>query len=185
MSRPRLPTLAVFAVLLLTYGYFIRSARDENSNSRLGLIFAVAREGRLTIDSFHQHPWLHTIDKAYHGGHYYSDKAPGTAVLGVLAYAPVYHAARALGLDTDTWSAFSRTKYFFTAIQIDRAGIQSILGPSPFYDQCLAMLKRGEYTDNLGRRAGLVNAASLAPLIAAWFVTTVVAARSDPGAKRT
>ena len=124
MSRPRLPTLALFAVLLLTYGYFIRTARDENSNSRLGLIFAVAREGRLTIDSFHQHPWLHTIDKAYHGGHYYSDKAPGTAVPGVLAYAPVYHAARALGLDTDTWSAFSRTKYFLTVIV---AGIPSAL----------------------------------------------------------
>jgi 4-amino-4-deoxy-L-arabinose transferase-like glycosyltransferase len=124
MRRPRLPTLAVFAVLLLTYGYFIRTARDENSNSRLGLIFAVAREGRLTIDSFHQHPWLHTIDKAYHGGHYYSDKAPGTAVLGVLAYAPVYHAARALGSETDTWSAFSRTKYFLTVIV---AGIPSAL----------------------------------------------------------
>lgn len=130
MSRPRLPTLAVFAVLLLTYGYFIRTARDENSNSRLGLIFAVAREGRLTIDSFHQHRWLHTIDKAYHGGHYYSDKAPGTAVLGVLAYAPVYHAARALGLDTDTWSAFSRTKYFLTVIV---AGIPSALAGAMLY----------------------------------------------------
>jgi 4-amino-4-deoxy-L-arabinose transferase-like glycosyltransferase len=125
-----LPALAVFAVLLLTYGYFIRTARDENSNSRLSLIFAVTREGRLTIDSFHQDPWLHTIDKAYYGGHYYSDKAPGTAVLGVLAYAPIYHGARALGIDTDSWSMFSRTKYLITVIV---AGLPSALAGTILY----------------------------------------------------
>lgn len=122
--------VAVFAALLLTYGYFIRGARDENSNSRLGLIFAVAREGRLTIDSFHEHPWLHTIDKAYYQGHYYSDKAPGTAILGVLAYAPIYWTSKALGLETDTWSAFSRTRYLLTLLVI---GIPSALAGAMMY----------------------------------------------------
>src|SRR5215204_4086523 len=59
-----------------------------NEKSRLALIAAVVERHRLDIDADH----AMTGDKAWHDGHYYSDKAIGTAVLGV----PVYAAYREL-----------------------------------------------------------------------------------------
>lgn len=79
--------LILFLMALVAYGYF-SSERDPNINSRLALIKAVVEEGRFEIDSFHNTE-LYTNDKAYFNGHYYSDKAVGTAVLGALAYYPL------------------------------------------------------------------------------------------------
>jgi hypothetical protein len=75
--------------LALSYGYFDGGGADGNQNSRLGLVYAVVDEGRLAIDSYHDTPGTWTIDKSLHQGHYYSEKALGTAVLGVAAYAPI------------------------------------------------------------------------------------------------
>jgi hypothetical protein len=47
--------------------------------SRLDLMFAIVRHGTLAIDDFHEN----TPDKAWHAGHYYSDKAPGTVALAL------------------------------------------------------------------------------------------------------
>src|SRR5215208_1119013 len=55
----------------------------DNEKSRLALIAAVVEHHRLDIDADH----AMTGDKAWHDGHYYSDKAIGTAVLGVPVYA--------------------------------------------------------------------------------------------------
>src|SRR5829696_6242303 len=60
----------------------------HNEKSRLALIAAVVEHHRLEIDADHEM----TSDKAWYDGHYYSDKAIGTAVLGV----PVYAAYREL-----------------------------------------------------------------------------------------
>ena len=68
--------------LALSYGYFDGGGADGNQNSRLGLVYAVVDEGRLAIDSYHDTPGTWTIDKSLHEGHYYSEKALGTAVLG-------------------------------------------------------------------------------------------------------
>ncbi len=80
--------LLVFVLLAFLYGYFSQDA-EANGNSRLGLIFAVVHEGRLTIDSYHNAEGTSTIDKAFANGHYYSDKAIGTAVFGTIVYAPL------------------------------------------------------------------------------------------------
>jgi hypothetical protein len=81
---------AVFlvSVLATSYGYFSPFG-GWNANSRLSLVFAVVDDGTLNIDAYHDAPLTLTGDKSFHRGHYYSDKAIGTAVLGVLAYAPV------------------------------------------------------------------------------------------------
>src|SRR5690349_10488444 len=79
--------ILVFLMVLLAYGYF-STERDVNINSRLALVKAFVDEGRFEIDSYHNTE-LYTVDKSYYNGHYYSDKAVGTATLGVLAYYPV------------------------------------------------------------------------------------------------
>ncbi len=79
--------------LLLAYGLFIQLPA-WNEYSRYDLVRAVVEEGRTTIDSFHGN----TGDKAFKDGHYYSDKAPGTAILGV----PVYGVLKAAGAISGT-----------------------------------------------------------------------------------
>ncbi|HKF86047.1 MAG TPA: hypothetical protein VKB30_09705, partial [Candidatus Limnocylindrales bacterium] len=77
--------------LLLAYGLFIQQPA-WNEYSRFDLVRAVVEEARTTIDSFHEN----TGDKAFKDGHYYSDKAPGTAILGI----PVYATFRAVSAVT-------------------------------------------------------------------------------------
>jgi hypothetical protein len=79
--------ILIFLMVVIGYGYF-SSERDANINSRLALVKAFVDEGRFEIDSYHNTE-LYTSDKSFFNGHYYSDKAIGTAVLGVVAYYPV------------------------------------------------------------------------------------------------
>lgn len=81
--------------LLLCYGFFIQ-APAWNEYSRYDLIRAVVEEGTTQIDDFHEN----TGDKAFYNGHYYSDKAPGTAMLGVPVYAGFLATSQAAGIDT-------------------------------------------------------------------------------------
>ena len=80
--------LALFVLLLWCYSYFFPRWSDWNQNSRFDLVLALVEEGTVTIDG----RVANTGDYAYYAGHYYSDKAPGMALLGV----PVYAAFRAL-----------------------------------------------------------------------------------------
>src|SRR5215218_10414283 len=73
--------------LLLCYGFFLQQPA-WNEYSRYDLVRAVVEEGTVRIDSFHEN----TGDKAFKDGHYYSDKLPGTAILGI----PVYTTFRAV-----------------------------------------------------------------------------------------
>jgi len=88
LSLHRINLFIVFLIALTFYGYFIRPP-DWNINSRLGLVKAIVEEKRLTIDSYHEGE-LKTNDKAFFNGHYYSDKAIGTSLLGAVVYAPIY-----------------------------------------------------------------------------------------------
>ena len=72
-------------VLLLCYGFFQQSP-GWNETSRYDLVRALVEDGTTQIDRFQKN----TGDKALYAGHYYSDKAPGTALLGV----PVYKSLR-------------------------------------------------------------------------------------------
>jgi hypothetical protein len=78
-------TLLVFA-LLVSFLYFLPRWADQNTNSRMDMIVAVVENGTFQIDPYVQN----TVDFAKVGAHYYSDKPPGAALLGI----PVYEVLR-------------------------------------------------------------------------------------------
>lgn len=79
----RLHALAIMAILLLCYAYIFPRWADPNQNSRLNMVFAVVEDGTFQIDRY----VANTVDYAKVGEHYYSDKAPGAALLGIPLYA--------------------------------------------------------------------------------------------------
>jgi len=83
----RIRALLIASVVLFSYAYFYEGG-GWNQNSRFDLVRAIVEQGTLRIDAYHEN----TNDKAFANGHYYSDKAPGLALLAV----PVAFATRAL-----------------------------------------------------------------------------------------
>jgi len=79
-------------------------AQCPTALSRLDLLHALAR-GKVNIDTWQ----YNTPDKAEHKGHFYSDKAPGTAALALPAFTAGAIALRAAGvaLDSDVGWLFS------------------------------------------------------------------------------
>lgn len=65
--------------------------------SRLDLLRAVVLHGEVHIDRYH----TNTLDKAVWGGHFYSDKAPGTVVLALPGFAIAAAVVSLLGLHVD------------------------------------------------------------------------------------
>lgn len=114
----RRPVL-LFCLVLLCYSYFFHFIGREswNVSSRLNLTYALAEYGSFRIDAYHQN----TGDKVFSGGHYYSDKAPGTS----LAAVPAYLVLKRLGVDSEQFM-----RYWLTLLII---GIPSALGAVVFY----------------------------------------------------
>jgi hypothetical protein len=81
-ARPHRLALLVFAVLSACYGYFFPRWAEWNENSRLDLTLAIVERGTIRIDDYYEN----TGDYAAHGGHVYTDKAPGASFLGVPVY---------------------------------------------------------------------------------------------------
>ena len=79
----RLNELTLFLILLVCYTYFFPRWQDQNVNSRLDMVVAVVDDGTFVIDKYA----ANTVDYAKVGEHRYSDKAPGTAFLGIPVYA--------------------------------------------------------------------------------------------------
>jgi hypothetical protein len=78
----------LFVAILACCAYFFPRWADWNQNSRFDLVIAMVDDHALTIDKY----VANTGDYAYFQGHYYSDKAPGMALIG----APIYATVRAL-----------------------------------------------------------------------------------------
>lgn len=74
--------LWLFFILLIAYTYFFPRWADQNQNSRLDMVVAVVDDGTFQIDAYVEN----TVDYAKVGEHYYSDKAPGAAFLGIPVY---------------------------------------------------------------------------------------------------
>ncbi len=70
-------------MLFLAYSYFIPRGAMWNADTRLFLAASLVDHGRLAIDPYAPY----TGDIASSGGHYYSDKAPGSSLLAVPVYA--------------------------------------------------------------------------------------------------
>jgi hypothetical protein len=72
------PQLILFAALFAAFSY-VHFSGNWNSNSRLDMILAIVENGNVAIDPYH----VNTGDKALIDGHYYSEKPPALALLGV------------------------------------------------------------------------------------------------------
>jgi len=75
--------MILFLFVLACYTYTFPRWADPNQNSRLDMVVALVEDGTLQIDKY----VANTVDYARFEGHYYSDKAPGAAFLGVPVYA--------------------------------------------------------------------------------------------------
>lgn len=83
LSPERTIEIILFLLLFIPFVYTFPRWADPNQNSRLDMVFAVVEDGTFRIDRFVEN----TVDYAKVGEHYYSDKAPGTAFLGIPIYA--------------------------------------------------------------------------------------------------
>jgi hypothetical protein len=82
-AHTRIDQFAIFLVSLLCFAWFFPRWADPNQNSRLNMVVAVVDDGTFMIDKY----VANTVDYAKVNGHFYSDKAPGTAFLGIPLYA--------------------------------------------------------------------------------------------------
>jgi len=128
MKSKKLEKIIIFIITLIFYGNFIRPA-DWNIASRLGLVKAIVEEKRLTIDSYHDGEFF-TEDKAFVNGHYYSEKAIGTSLLGALIYLPI-HQLGGRNMDTQLFIML----FTFLTISVPSALVSIIL-----YDFALRMV---------------------------------------------
>ena len=112
-SSIRIRALLIFGAIFFSYAYFYEGG-GWNQNSRFDLVRAIVEQGTLRIDAYHEN----TDDKAFANGHYYSDKAPGLALLAV----PIAEAARPLlrasGVDPASPAGLADLAYWLTVFAV-------------------------------------------------------------------
>jgi hypothetical protein len=118
------PAIRVFLLAFVVYAYFLPRWADWNIDSRFDLTRAIVDLHSLRIDKFHFNTW----DKAVYKGHYYSDKAPGTAVLGAVVYAG-YVAAKSVPLIKTGIADAQTNNLWNVAIRLGRTSTQA--SPAP------------------------------------------------------
>jgi hypothetical protein len=106
--RHRHLALAGLIAFLYLYPFpYFEPMRSANELPRVYLTTAIVDEGRFAIDTgVHQHGA--TVDVSPSGGHYYSNKAPGSSFLAIPAYLVVKAACALVGrepsLAVETWA---------------------------------------------------------------------------------
>jgi hypothetical protein len=91
----RLSPRAWLAALLGFSLFYFYSGGGPNQASRFDLDRALLEHGKVNIDPYHGN----TIDRAFHMGHHYSDKAPGSSLAALPALAVARVALRFVGID--------------------------------------------------------------------------------------
>ncbi|PIR49144.1 hypothetical protein COU80_00120 [Candidatus Peregrinibacteria bacterium CG10_big_fil_rev_8_21_14_0_10_55_24] len=120
----RTAALWVFCLLLFAYAY-ASNADTINPNSRQALLTAIVTNGSFVIDTWQEK----TIDKSSYEGHIYSDKAPGTALLAL----PAYAAARGVQMVTG-WPGTERAWFFLGWMTtVGSVGLISAAGGCAFF----------------------------------------------------
>ena len=112
-SALRNRALLIGTITFISYAYFYQGG-GWNQNSRFDLVRAITERHTLSIDAYHEN----TRDKAFANGHYYSDKAPGVALLAVpiaLATRPVLRIA---GADPESPRGIVAISYLATIFTI-------------------------------------------------------------------
>ena len=92
--------------LFVSYAYFYQ-AGGWNQNSRFALVRAVLERHTFQIDAYQ----LHTGDRAFWEGHYYSDKAPGASVLALVPVEAARIVANVFGIDPGSFPGIAWTSY--------------------------------------------------------------------------
>jgi hypothetical protein len=87
--------LTILVTLSCSYFY---TGGGWNQAAHFDLIRAIVEQGTIHIDAYHEN----TGDKSLYDGHYYSNKAPGTAFLAVPLVAAVNFGARLLGVPPES-----------------------------------------------------------------------------------
>jgi hypothetical protein len=123
--------IILFVLLFVSFAYFYQ-AGGWNQNSRFDLVRAITNEGTVNIDPFHND----TGDKAFHDGHYYSDKAPGLALAAVPIVAAVRPALRAFGGDPENFQGIALLSYLATVFT---TGLLTALAGAILYSLCLEL----------------------------------------------
>ncbi len=119
--RPSRGTIVrVFLLAFVVYAYFMPRWADWNIDSRLDLVHAIVDGHTLRIDKYHQNTW----DKAVLNGHYYSDKAPGTALMGAAVYGG-FVLARSAPVLGGAIQALERNSAWNVAISLGRSDTQA------------------------------------------------------------
>ncbi len=120
----RISSRAVPALIaLLLFGcavYFFPRWADPNQNSRLDMIVAVVDDGTLSIDKYVGN----TVDYARVNGHTFSDKPPGSALLGIPLYAALKLALNAPLMD-QLVARLAESPAFQATLKADGTGITS------------------------------------------------------------
>lgn len=96
--------MLVYLMAIVAFAYFAGTAEDGNTYSRLGLVRALAVEHRFEIDTTQlEYDWraFRTQDRAFYNGHYYSDKAIGSSLIGAVMWVPVHGVMRLAGLPAE------------------------------------------------------------------------------------
>ena len=57
-------------------------------------------------------------DLSFHAGHFHPNKAPGTSLAAVPAYAVLYGLERAVGIDTDTWRVLTTNAWLCSLLSV-------------------------------------------------------------------
>jgi hypothetical protein len=123
-SSIRIRALLIAAVVFISYAYFYQGG-GWNQNSRFDLVRAIVEQGTLRIDAYHQN----TDDKAFANGHYYSDKAPGLALLAVPIAKATRPLLRAAGVNPVSARGLVATSYLVTVfgVALPMAGACAVL----------------------------------------------------------
>lgn len=85
MTTGKFGAVSVFATLLFSYAYFFGGS-GFNQNATFDLTRSLVERQRLDIDPYA----ANTADVSFHGGHVYSNKAPGLAFVAAVPYAVIH-----------------------------------------------------------------------------------------------
>jgi len=115
MNRPFVALLVLWLIGILSYGYIHqRQYNNPMALSRLDLLHSIVLNGTVAIDLYENN----TPDKSFAKGHYYCDKAPGTAAL---AFPGFYVAAKLLplfGISVDSERGWMLSSWFCTLTSV-------------------------------------------------------------------
>jgi hypothetical protein len=127
------PRILLGLLVLLTHGIFYHPA-GWNQTARLGGVFAFVEPGSpdfrtLRIDSLKDGQGgrdTGTGDWAQAGGHYYSNKPPGSTLLGIVAYLPIQAIESRLGVPWKDAAWTNLNSYFinlFVSVMFSALGV--------------------------------------------------------------